>query len=263
MRRLAAVLLCLGLAAPAAAMELRFRDSFEFPRPASMEWDPHLCGLWVAVEGPQVFLLAPGGEVLREIAPGPPVIRALTVEDDGLLLADGGGGLRRVGRDGAARGAPFRLHPKLRDIEGLSREPSGDFLVVEDDVSRLYRLSPEGALRLEKRGGAFDPPLEEMQGLARDPLTGNILVVDDNEGLNALVELTADARRVLSVTPLSEWGYDAEAVAVHAQTGTLYIGYESGRRIAVFDYLPTWPEGGEGGEGGAGGFDQGPDCPMS
>jgi len=238
-------------------MQLTLRDSFDFPRAASMEWDPLLCGLWVAVEGPQVFLLTPGGRVLRDIEPGMRVIRSLTVEEDGLLLADGWGAFQRVSREGRPRGAPFRLHPDLRDVEGIQREPSGNFLVVQDDVSRLYRLSPEGAVLMERPGSAYAPPLEEMQGVARDPLTGNILVVDDNEGLNALVELSADGAEVISVTPLSEWGYDAEGVAVHAQTGTLYIGFEAGRRIAIFDYLPTRPAS------GFASFDQGPDCAMS
>jgi hypothetical protein len=58
------------------------------------------------------------------------------------------------------------------------------------------------------------------------------------------------------VTPLSDWGFDAEGVAVHGQTGTLYIGFDSGQRIAVFDYLPTR------GVPGQARVDQGPDCPL-
>ncbi|RDC71786.1 hypothetical protein DLJ49_13075 [Rhodovulum sp. 12E13] len=257
MRRLAALLLVCALAAPAPAMQLTLRDSFAFPRPASMEWDPVLCGLWVAVDGPQVFLLTPAGRVIRDIAPGMRVIRSLTVEEDGLLLVDGWGGVQRVTREGETRGAPFRLHPDLRDVEGITRDASGDFLLVQDDVSRLFRVSPEGAIRQMREGAAYEPALHEMQGIARDPLTGNLLVVDDNEGLNALVELTPDGAEVISVTPLSEWGHDAEGVAVHAQTGTLYIGFEAGRRIALFDYLPTRPEA------GPEAFDQGPDCAFS
>ena len=249
--------LALSLATlPASAMQLIWRDSFQFPRAASMEWDAELCGLWVAVEGPQLFLLSPGGEVLRSIAPGMGVIRSLTVEEGGLLIADGWGTFQRIDRDGAARGAPFRLNPILTDVEGMQRAPSGDVLVVQDDLSRLLRVSPEGEVLMERLGTAFTPPLEEMQGVALDPMTGNILVVDDNEGLNALVELTPDGAAVLSVTPLSDWGFDAEGVAVHGQTGTLYIGFDSGQRIAVFDYLPTR------GVPGQASVDQGPDCPL-
>jgi hypothetical protein len=257
MRRLAAIVLSVALAAgPVPALDLHLRDSFHFPRVASLEWDPALCGLWVATEGPRLFLLTPAGREIRRIEPGLRVVRALTVEADGLLVADGWGGFQRITRDGEPRGRRFELAPHLRDVEGLQREPGGTFLVVEDDPARLLRLGPDGSTRMERSGASFAPRLEEMQGVARDPLTGHILVVDDNEGLNALVEMTADGA-ILSVTPLSEWGYDAEAVAVHAQTGTLFIGFDSGQRIAVFDYLPTRPEA------GFVAFDQGPDCPVS
>jgi len=257
MRRHAACLLCsLLLAAPAPALELHLRDSFHFPRVASLDWDPLLCGLWVAVEGPRIFLLTPGGREMRRVAPGLPAIRALTVEAGGLLVADGRSGFQRITREGAPRGGRFELAPHLRDVEGIQHEPSGTYLVVEDDPSRLVRLSADGATRMDLSGAAFTPRLQEMQGVARDPLTGNILVVDDNEGLNALVEMTPEGT-ILSVTPLSAWGYDAEAVAVHAQTGTLFVGFDSGQRIAVFDYLPTRPGT------GVAAFDQGPDCPVS
>ncbi|MEM0937738.1 MAG: hypothetical protein AAF646_07355 [Pseudomonadota bacterium] len=243
-------------AAPLRALELHLRDSFHFPRAASMEWDPIVCGLWVAIEGPQLFLLTPGGKEIRRIEPGMSTIRALTVEEDGLLIADGWGGFQRITRDGAARGAPFRLAPGLRDVEGLHREPDGALLVVEDDAARLVRLAPDGSTLMEITGAMFDPVLEEPQGVARDPYTGNILLVDDNEGLNALVEVSPEGV-VLTVIPLSEWGYDAEAVAVHAQTGTLYIGFDAGERIAIFDYLPTEPTT------GFVSLDQGPDCVTS
>jgi len=256
MRRNALALALVAFATPAPAMQLTLRDSFVFPRAASMEWDPLLCGLWVAIEGPQVFLLTPGGDEIRRLEPGLRVIRSLTVEEGGLLLADGWGGFLRVDRNGAPRGGQFRLADGLRDVEGIARQPDGSYLIVEDDVSRLIRIGPDGTLLREKFGSSFSPRLEELQGVARDPLTGNVLVVDDNEGLNALVELTPDWE-VISVTPLSEWGYDAEGVAVHAQTGTLYIGFESGRRIAIFDYLPTRDGGLDAG------FDQGPDCAIS
>jgi len=257
MRRAVGSLLAarVAAAAPAAAMELVLRDSFAFPRAASLAWDAELCGLWVATEGAEIVLLTRGGREIRRIGSGLRVVRSLTVEPGGLLVAEGWGRFQRITREGDPRGAPFRLAPGLRDVEGLEREPAGSFLVVEDDPSRLLRLSPDGEVLLERRGPSFTPTLSELQGVARDPLTGNILVVDDNEGLNALVELSP-AGDVLSVTPLSEWGWDAEAVAVHAQTGTLYIGFDSGQRIAVFDYLPTRPEAAEA-------FDQGPDCPIA
>ena len=78
----------------------------------------------------------------------------------------------------------------------------------------------------------------EPQGVTRDPYSGNILVVDDNEGLNSLFELAPDGR-VLSVHPLSEFGLDAEGVALQPETGTLYVGFDAGRALAIFDWLPS------------------------
>ncbi|MEM9249692.1 MAG: hypothetical protein AAGB05_13470 [Pseudomonadota bacterium] len=257
-RVLAAALVSVGIMLPSAphALELHLRDSFSFPRAASLEWDPIVCGLWVAIEGPQLFLLTPGGREIRRIEPGMRSIRAVTVEEDGLLIADGWGGFQRITRDGASRGAPFELAPTLHDVEGVHQEPEGTFLVVEDDSARLMRIAPDGRVLMEIPGTAFEPAINEPQGIARDPITGNILMVDDNEGLNALIEVTPEGE-LLSITPLSQWGVDAEAVAIHAQTGTLYIGFDTGQRIAVFDYLPTRPAN------GFGAFEQGPDCGFS
>jgi hypothetical protein len=44
---------------------------------------------------------------------------------------------------------------------------------------------------------------------------------------------------VLSVTALSEWGYDAEGVALQPETGTLLIGFDAGQAIAIFDWAPS------------------------
>jgi hypothetical protein len=87
-------------------------------------------------------------------------------------------------------------------------------------------------------GDTFDPPMTEPQGITRDPYSGNILVVDDNEGLNALFELAPDGR-VLSVTPLGPYGFDAEGIALQPETGTLFIGFDGGRALAIFEWEPT------------------------
>ena len=91
---------------------------------------------------------------------------------------------------------------------------------------------------MELSGDSFTPPMVEPQGITRDPYSGNLLVVDDNEGLNALFELGPDGR-VLTVTPLSEWGRDAEGVGLQPETGTLFIGFDSGRALAIFDWMPS------------------------
>ncbi|MEO1678146.1 MAG: hypothetical protein AAFU80_08295 [Pseudomonadota bacterium] len=254
-----AFLLSLALAhaaVPLSALELTLRDSFEFPRAASLAYDAEVCGFWVAIEGPQIFLLNPAGQEVRRVEPGFRTIRSLTVEVDGLMIADGYGSFQRIDREGNALSAPFRLAEGLYDVEGLHREPDGSYLVVEDDAARLMRIAPDGERLLEILGTAVDPIMTEPQGVARDPITGNILVVDDNEGLNAIFEFTG-AGELLSVTPLSAYGWDAEGIAVQAQTGTLWVGFDSGQRIAIFDYVPTRPPE------GLALLDDGPDCALS
>ena len=94
----AAVVLLLGATWPqgaASALDLRQRDSFPFPRASSLAWDPWLCGLWVAIEGPQLFLLTPDGREIRRIEPDLSPVRSLTVEKGGLLIADGWGRAQR------------------------------------------------------------------------------------------------------------------------------------------------------------------------
>ncbi|MEM8658150.1 MAG: hypothetical protein AAGF22_08630, partial [Pseudomonadota bacterium] len=67
---------------------------------------------------------------------------------------------------------------------------------------------------------------------------GNLVVVDDNEGLHCLFELAPDGR-VLSVIPLSEYGRDAEGVALQPETGTLFVGFDGGRALSIFDWMPS------------------------
>ena len=44
---------------------------------------------------------------------------------------------------------------------------------------------------------------------------------------------------MISVTPLSAWGYDAEGVALQPETGRLFIGFDAGQALAVFDWAPS------------------------
>ncbi|SLN67956.1 hypothetical protein ROJ8625_03503 [Roseivivax jejudonensis] len=232
---LVSMLVC--AAAPAAA-ELRHRQTLDGIRGVSLAYDAQLCGTWVATEGPTLSLYSPGGREILSIDSGFSSVRSLTVEEDGLLLADGWGRFRRIDRTGRPRDETFSLSDRIRDTEGLHRDADGSFLVVEDDPSRLLRLSPDGAVLMELWGDGFDPPMVEPQGVERDPYSGNILVVDDNEGRNALFELSPDGA-VLSVTPLSEWGRDAEGVALQPETGTLFIGFDGGVRLSIFDWRPS------------------------
>lgn len=244
-----------ALFSDAARAEIWHRDTIRNLRAVSIAYDAQLCAIWLADEGPRVTLLNTGGKVLRQVETGMPSVRSLSVEEGGLLLADGWGGFRRITREGARIDAPFSLSATLVDTEGLHRDADGSFLVVEDDPARLLRIAPDGSVLMELSGAAFTPPMIEPQGVARDPFSGNILVVDDNEGLNALFELAPDGR-VLSVTPLSDYGRDAEGVALQPETGLLFIGFDSGRALAMFDWVPSeitidTP------------LDRGPDCVVS
>ncbi|KAA9010402.1 hypothetical protein [Histidinibacterium aquaticum] len=251
MRALIALLLT---AAPASAMEIWHRESWPGYRGVSLAFDPWSCGLWVATEGPELILLSPAGEELRRLETPLRGVRAVAADAEGLLVTDGLGSFFRLGRRGEDFGDWSRQESQ-RDVEGLHVHPEGGLLVVGDDAALVQRLDAEGREVFRIEGYGLDPPMPEPQGIGLEPNTGNILAVDDNEGLNALFEFDPEGT-LLSVTPLSEWGYDAEAVAVHAQTGQIYIGYDGGVSIAVFDYLPTRT-------GADRPVEPGPDCAIS
>jgi hypothetical protein len=228
----------LGLWASAAQAELRHLETFPGVRAVSIAYDAELCGIWVASESRELVLYSTGGREITRFETPMASVRSVTVEDGGVLIADGWGRFQRLTRDGQVRAAPFSLSGVLRDTEGLHRDADGSYLVVEDDPARLMRIAPDGTVLMMLDGMTMDPPMIEPQGVARDPYSGNILVVDDNEGLNALFELAPDGR-VLSVTPLSGWGFDAEGVALQPETSTLFVGFDGGRALAIFDWQPS------------------------
>ncbi len=237
MRRTILALAVAAMATPAAA-ELRHLETLPGLRAASIAYDAQVCGIWVANEGPDVVLLTTGGREILRFTADLRVVRSLTVDADGLILADGWGNFQLVDREGRPRPGTFKHATTLYDTEGMHRDADGSVLVVEDDPSRLMRIAPDGSMLMELRGRDFMPPMEEPQGVTRDPYSGNILVVDDNEGLNALFELAPDGT-VISVTPLSEWGRDAEGVALQPETGTLFVGFDSGRALSIFAWEPS------------------------
>ena len=96
-----AFLTCLCLAAapaPTAALELTMTGSYFLNRPASLDYDPTFCGLWIANEGPEVILVTLQGDELRRIGSDLFRIKAITVDGSDLLLADGGGRFQRVSK---------------------------------------------------------------------------------------------------------------------------------------------------------------------
>ena len=71
-----------------------------------------------------------------------------------------------------------------------------------------------------------------------------MLIVDDWEGTNSLFEFDAEGRFLASV-PLLQFGTDPEGIAIRPGSGTVFIAFDQGARIAAFDYVPTGgvPEG--------------------
>ncbi len=234
----AALFLIAFLATPAMALQLTLRDSYDLNRPASLEFDPDFCGLWVANEGPDAVLYTLDGLELRRVRSGLSRIKAITLQGRDLLVADGFGNFQQLSRDGATLGDPFRLLPEAYDTEGLAVLPDGTILMVEDEPGHILWVSPDGRLLRRVNGYAVSPILTEPQGIARDPRTGHILVVDDLEGFNSLYEFDADGR-LLATVSLLEFGLDPEGIALRASTNTLFIAFDGGARIAAFDYVPS------------------------
>lgn len=242
------------MAFPAAA-GLTHRDTLTNFRAVSLAYDPFVCAVWVANEGRTIHLISVLGREILRFDTDMYSVRSLTVDEDGLLITDGWGQFRRLDRKGRPLNAPFELNSTLRDTEGLHRDPDGSYWVVEDDPSRLMRIGADGAILMSLSGDLFNPPMTEPQGITRDPYSGNVLVVDDNEGLNSLFELAPDGR-VLTVTPLSAYGFDAEGVALQPETRTLFVGFDGGRALAIFDWEPS-------GATIDAPLERGPDCALS
>ena len=89
---------------------------------------------------------------------------------------------------------------------------------------------------------------DEPKGIPSESHTGAA-------GINSLFELAPDGR-VLSVTPLSPWGRDAEAVALQPETGVLFVGFDGGRALAIFDWVASETTIDEP-------LERGPDCAIS
>ena len=238
-------LMCLlALAAPAPALELTMTSSYFLNRPASLDYDPTFCGLWIANEGPEVILVTLGGDELRRLRSDLSRIKAITVEGNDLLVADGMGAFQRMTKNGEMLGAPFRVADGWADTEGIVIGEAGEIISVEDDPERLTWFTPEGEVIRRINTLDLDPPLYEPQGIARDPRTGHLLIVDDLEGTNSLYEFDAEGA-LLSVAGLSEYGIDPEGIAIRPGSGQMFIAFDQGARIVSFDYVPTLPEGAE------------------
>lgn len=242
MRRTCLALAVATLASPAPALELTLSGFYDLNRPASLEYDPDFCGLWIANEGPEVILVTLDGLELRRFRTGLSRVKAISLEGPALLVSDGFGGYQRLTRDGEALGEPFRMGGPRMATEGIAVTADGTIVKVEDDPARIVWLSPEGALLREIDGHTYTPMLTEPQGIAIDPRTGHLLVVDDWEGTNSLFELDAEGR-LLGTYPLVQYGRDPEGIALRPGANQLFMAFDGGARIAAFDYTPTMADG--------------------
>jgi len=234
--------LLLLAAPPAAALDLRLTNTYDLARPASLEYDPTFCGLWLANESRELVLVTLDGLELRRFESDLNRIKAVAIEGDDLIVADGFGGFQRLAKDGTAIAPPFRVADPFADTEGMVIGGAGEIITVEDDPERLTWFSPDGEVlrRIDTRD--LDPPLVEAQGIARDPRTGHLLIVDDAEGTNSLYEFTEDGE-LLATQSLIEFGLDPEGIAIRPGSDEMFIAFDQGARIAAFSYTPTLPEG--------------------
>ncbi|MEL6125298.1 MAG: hypothetical protein AAGJ92_04685 [Pseudomonadota bacterium] len=238
-------LLCLvglAVATPAAALDLKLTDTFDLNYPASLDYDPTFCGLWIANEGPEAILTTLDGLELRRISSDLSRIKAISIEGDNLIVADGRGSFQRITKDGEPLADPFRISSNWADTEGIAVDADGTLITVEDDPEYLSWLSPDGEIIRRIDTMDLQPPLSEAQGIARDPRSGHLLIVDDLEGTNSLYEFDAEGQ-LLATAPLREYGIDPEGIAIRPGSNQLFIAFDQGARIASFDYTPTLPEG--------------------
>jgi hypothetical protein len=230
--------------APFQALSLNLVETgrYDLNRPASLDYDPTFCGLWIANEGPEVILVTLQGEELRRITSDLFRIKAIAIEGDHLIVGDGLGQLQRMTKDGQTLADPFRLDGGAADTEGIAITEDGRIVTVEDDPERLTWFDTGGRLLTRIDTLTLNPPLTEAQGIAIDPRTGHMLIVDDWEGSNSLYEFAADGR-LLAEASLVEYGIDPEGIAIRPGSNQLFIAFDQGAEIVTFDYTPTLPPG--------------------
>ena len=232
------------LVQPAQALELELTGFYDLNNPASLDYDPDFCGLWIANEGPEVVLVTLEGDELRRFGSGLARIKAVTLEEDNLLVADGFGNLQRLTKSGEPLAEPFQAGDGFMDTEGLAIDGDGSLISVEDDPAYVTWMTPDGEVLRRINGFDVEPAMTEPQGIARDPRTGHLLIVDDWEGENSLFEFDAEGR-LLGTLPLIRYGRDPEGIAIRPGANQVFMAFDGGSRIASFDYTPTLPAGTE------------------
>ena len=242
------------LATPATALDLVETGRYALNRPASLDYDPTFCGLWIANEGPEAILVTLQGDELRRVRSDLYRIKAIAIEGEHIIVGDGFGKLQRLTKSGEPLDAPFTLAGGFADTEGIAIAANGDIVTVEDDPERLTWFTATGEIKTQIDTMDLQPPLTEAQGIAIDPRTGHMLIVDDWEGTNSLYEFSEDGD-LLGQVSLYEYGTDPEGIAIRPGSNQLFIAFDGGAQIVTFDYTPTLPEG-------AAALPPGADCMM-
>lgn len=240
--RTIAFALSLIVSSPTLALDLELTGQFNLNYPSSLEYDSDFCGLWIANEGPEVILVTLDGLELRRISSDLYRIKALTIDDGALVVADGLGSFQRLSKNGEPLAPPFRVDMQWPDTEGIVSDGAGQLIAVQDDPEYLIWMTSEGEIVRQVDTMTLSPPLSEARGIARDPRTGHLLIVDDQEGTNSLYEFDAEGQ-LLGTVSLWEYGRDPEGIAIRPGSNQLFIAFDSGTLIASFDYTPTLPEG--------------------
>jgi len=235
--RIPVLLIALAAAQPAAAQTIQLAPAGDYAlnRPASIDYDPDYCAIWIANEGPEVTLVTLSGEELRRFGSDLRRIKAIAATADGLIVSDGFGGFQRLAKNGTPQGTPFDLGPAGFDTEGIAVTDDGTLILVSDDPARVRWVAPDGRILREIVGETMDPPLTEPQGVAVDPRSGDVLVVDDLEGTNSLFLFDAGGR-LIDRAELLPFGLDPEGIAIRPATGTLFVVFDQGARVAGLDY---------------------------
>ena len=88
------------LTQPALALDLELTSIYNLNRPASLDYDPAFCGLWIANEGPEVVLVTLEGDELRRFGSDLAFIKAISLEANNLIVGDGLGNFQRLSKSG-------------------------------------------------------------------------------------------------------------------------------------------------------------------
>lgn len=240
MTRLWTTLAAIALAPMAHAADLTFERAFAFAGPSGLAYDARFCGLWVANETGQVALVNLYGDEIRRFSADLRRIDAVAMDGGDLLLTNGAGTYQSVTVTGRALSAPFSIAAGGRDNDGLFVDPlTRDRWITDDSLSEIVRITADGTFASRVEGATLSTPLMEPQGITRDPVTGNLLVVDDADALDALFEFASDGT-LLDVIPLARGAVaDAEAITIQPETRTVFIGFDDTDTIAVYRYTPT------------------------